>query len=131
MTKLIQVAAGLLLAPRSRTAGNNALLRGGATLLALNFNSMSGTDYAGIPKGRIDGTVKEHSAPSDLPLSRMTYLHRQRDGRRVGGMLSSQTTGAYSFTGIDQREKYFVVAFDHTLNYNAVVKSDVTPDIMT
>ena len=132
MTNVIRPFAGLLVSARTFPPPNAKMgTYRGSPVVSRDFHRMGAGLAVSGPKGRVDGTVKEHSAPSDVPLARMTYLHRQRDGRRVGATLSSATTGQYSFTNIDPAETYFVLAFDHTLNYNAVVKSDVTPDIMT
>lgn len=132
MTTVFRPFAELLVSARNLPPPNRKVGAYRAShVVSRDFNLFGVASALSGPKGRVDGTVKEHSAPSDLPLARMTYLHRQRDGRRVGATLSNATTGQYSFIDVDPAEKYFVLAFDHTLNYNAVVKSDVTPDIMT
>lgn len=132
MTTVLRPFAGLLVSAKAiPPASGNALTYRASPVVSRDYNRMGLASALSGSKGRVDGTVKEHSAPIDLPLARMTYLHRQRDGRRVGASLSDPNTGAYTFINIDPAEKYFVLAFDHTLNYNAVVKSDVTPDIMT
>lgn len=77
--------------------------------------------------GRILGTVKEAHLPSDIPLSRRVRLHRKSDGMLIDETWSN-ATGNYAFTNI-AIQKYYVVAFDHTDTYNAVIKDSVTPEI--
>lgn len=77
--------------------------------------------------GRILGTVKESHLPSDIPLSRRVRLHRKSDGLLIDETWSN-AAGNYAFTNIAV-QKYYVVAFDHTDTYNAVIKDSVTPEI--
>lgn len=77
--------------------------------------------------GKIVGTVKEAHLPSDLPLSRRVRLHRKADGQLIDETWSN-AAGNYAFTNI-AIQKYYVVAFDHTDNYNAVIKDSITPVI--
>lgn len=80
--------------------------------------------------GRIAGTVKEQSTPADLPLRRRVRLFTQADGRLFGETWSDAATGAYGFDAIDATQTYFVVAHDHTGNYNAVIKDGITPEVV-
>lgn len=77
--------------------------------------------------GRILGTVKEAHLPSDIPLSRRVRLHRKSDGMLIDETWSN-AAGNYAFMNI-AIQKYYVVAFDHTDTYNAVVKDSITPEI--
>ncbi|MFC0349682.1 LamG-like jellyroll fold domain-containing protein [Undibacterium danionis] len=74
---------------------------------------------------RIVGTVKEAHLPSDLPLSRRVRLYRKADGQLIDETWSD-AAGNYAFTNL-AIQKYYVVAFDHTDNYNAVIKDSITP----
>lgn len=80
-----------------------------------------------IGPGRIVGTVKESHLPSDIPLARRVRLYRKADGVLVDEVWSD-TLGNYAFTNI-AIQKYYVVAFDHTNTYNAVIKDSITPEI--
>lgn len=81
-------------------------------------------------RGRVAGTVKEASTPSDLPLRRRVRLFNQLDGRMYGETWSDATTGAYSFDYIDETAIYYVVAHDYTANYNAVIKDGIVPEVI-
>lgn len=43
---------------------------------------------------------------------------------------SDAVTGAYLFTDIDLVEKYYVVAFDYTNDFRAVIADNLTPEPM-
>lgn len=79
--------------------------------------------------GKVPGLVKIDDSP-DYPVSRRVWLHRHRDGVVVGEQWSDPTTGAYLFSHVDRREKYFVVAFDHNNVFNAVIAANITPEVM-
>lgn len=78
--------------------------------------------------GKIVGTVKEKGTP-DAPVARRVILHRQRDGIPIRETWSN-VAGAYSFLYIDETEKYYVVSFDHTGDYQGVVADKLTPELM-
>lgn len=80
---------------------------------------------------RVAGTVKEKSLPANVPLRRKVRLHREIDGRLIREMWSDATTGAYSFDYIRGDAKYFVVSFDYSQTYRAVIADNVTPELMT
>ena len=77
--------------------------------------------------GHIIGTVKESHLPTDIPLSRRVRLYRKADGLLVDEVWSD-ALGNYAFTNI-AIQKYYVIAFDHTNTYNAVIKDSITPEI--
>jgi len=81
--------------------------------------------------GVINGTVKEKSEPSNVPLYRRVRLLDQRSGYVVAETWSNATTGAYSFANIDRSRKYTVVSYDHTGFYRAVIADNLTPDLMS
>ncbi len=81
--------------------------------------------------GVINGTVKEKSTPTNVPLYRRVRLIEQRSGYPVAETWSNATTGNYSFANIDRSLKYTVVSYDHTGLYRAVIADNLTPDLMT
>lgn len=91
--------------------------------LARNPNIIRDANFGGL--GVIRGTVKESGMP-DHGVSRRVRLHRKLDGMLVRDVWS-KTDGAYEFKGIAIQE-YYVIAYDHTGTYNAVIKDSITPD---
>lgn len=87
-------------------------------------------DFIHGGRGRVYGTVKEDSDPTDTPLHRQVVLHRHPDGLAIRSMWSDPVTGEYSFDGISEDYKYYVVAFDYTETYTAVTKDNETPEAM-
>lgn len=81
--------------------------------------------------GVVNGTVKEKSTPSNIPLYRRVRLIDQRSGNMVAETWSNATTGAYTFANIDRSRKYTVVSYDHTGFYRAVIADNLTPDLMS
>lgn len=81
-------------------------------------------------KGRVVGTVKEKSAPTNTPLHRRVRLFRERDGLLIRETWSNPETGAYAFTDIDETVKYTVVSYDYLLNHRAVVADNLTPELI-
>lgn len=90
-------------------------------------DALSGLLGKGV--GRINGTVKEAGSP-DLPVSRRVRLIRQKDGLQIRELWSDPVTGAYDFQYIDELQLYTVLSYDHTGNYNAVVKASIIPELM-
>ena len=80
-------------------------------------------------KGRISGFVTKEGTPSDTPVSRRVRLYLDRDGVLISETWSSPIDGSYSFNNINETRQYYVVAFDHTAFYNAVIGDLITPDI--
>ena len=78
--------------------------------------------------GIISGTVKESGTPA-LPVVRRVRLYRKLDGLLVRDTWSS-ADGTYQFRGVALQD-YYVVAFDHTGNFNAVIKDSIYPDQFT
>lgn len=80
-------------------------------------------------RGQIVATVKEDGTPTDTPVRRKVRLFRDRDGLFVRETWSNATTGAYSFTEIDENETYSVVSYDHNDNFRAVIADRITPTV--
>ena len=76
--------------------------------------------------GRVRGTVKEKSTPSNIPLARRVRLIREVDGMVVREMWSDAVTGAYDFQWVDETQTYTVLSYDHAHNYRAVVADNLT-----
>lgn len=94
-----------------------SLLRAGA----VNTSWFAGT-------GRIVGTVKEKSSPSNVPLARRVVLHEMASCRVLAETTSSAADGSYTFTGLSLTCKYYAVAFDHLGNYRGVVADNLVPE---
>lgn len=77
--------------------------------------------------GRIDGTVKRKSDPSNIPLARRVRLYRDIDGMLIAETWSDATTGYYKFDYIEANWTYTVIAFDYEHNYRAVLGDNLTP----
>lgn len=113
-----------------------------ASPLLIAGDTVGGATVAGMPPRealrdledfgafRIVGTVKEKALPSNLPLRRRVQLFDQVGGRLVREAWSDAATGAYAFHGIRGDRRYFVVAFDHTESYRAVIADNLTPEPM-
>lgn len=80
---------------------------------------------------RIAGTVKEKGTPENTPLARKVQLYHQTSGRLVRETWSAASDGSYSFTELRGGQPYFVVAFDHTGTYRAVIADNLFPEAMT
>jgi hypothetical protein len=78
--------------------------------------------------GIISGSVKEAGTP-DLAVKRRVRLHSRLSGGAIRDTFS-EADGSYSFKWISM-QLYYVVSFDHTGNYNAVIKDSITPEKMT
>lgn len=78
-------------------------------------------------KGRIAGTVKEAGTP-DHAVTRRVRLHRKIDGMMLFETWS-KPDGTYLFENI-MIQPYYVVSFDHTGNYNGVIKDSIIPEPM-
>lgn len=76
---------------------------------------------------RIAGTVLDAGTP-DVPVSRRVRLHRRIDGAPVRETWSA-ANGSYSFNYL-ANQLYYVTAFDHAGNENAVIKDAILPELM-
>ena len=75
--------------------------------------------------GVIAGTVLDIQAQ---PVSRRVRVHERATGRIVRETWSD-ADGKYRFTDLDPRRAFYVMAFDHTLQQNAVVSDNVHPEL--
>lgn len=74
----------------------------------------------------ISGTVAIDDTP-DIPVRRRVRLHDKPTGRLVRETWSDPVTGAYAFEKL-RDGLYYVTAFDHTGNHNAVIKDAIRPE---
>lgn len=86
-------------------------------------------DIAAGGGGFVQGTVMTKGTP-DFPVWRRVRLYARRDGRLIREAWSDPVTGAYEFRNLDAALRYFVVAHDHTGQYNAEISDDITPEPM-
>ena len=77
---------------------------------------------------RITGTVKEKGTPN-TPLHRRVLLCDQPSGRVVRSAWSDSVTGAYAFMNV-RMGTFFVISFDHTGAYRAVVADGQIPELI-
>lgn len=76
---------------------------------------------------RVRGSVAVAGAP-DVMVSRLVVLFDERSKRPARSLLSS-ANGAYDFTYVG-RGPWFIVSYDHTGEYNAVIASNNFGDPM-
>ncbi|MDO6786039.1 carboxypeptidase-like regulatory domain-containing protein [Cobetia marina] len=76
-------------------------------------------------RGVIAGTVLDIQAQ---PVSRRVRVHERSTGRIVRETWSD-ADGKYRFTDLDPRRAFYVMAFDYTLQQNAVVSDNVHPEL--
>ena len=76
-------------------------------------------------RGVIAGTVLDIQAQ---PVSRRVRVHERATGRIVRETWSD-ADGKYRFTDLDPRRAFYVMAFDHTLQQNAVVSDNVHSEV--
>ena len=79
--------------------------------------------------GRIDGTVKRKSDPTNIPLRRRVRLYRDIDGMLIAETWSD-ATGHFSFDFVESNWTYTAIAFDYERNYRAVLADNLTPGVM-
>jgi len=78
--------------------------------------------------GQIVGTVKEKGVPN-IPLVRRVLLYSETTRLLVAEVWSSPN-GDYRFETLDPVQRYFVIAFDHTQLYSAVVADNLVPELI-
>lgn len=97
-------------------------VRGVASAAPVTFDLKNAGSY------RITGTTKNTGTPP-VPVGRLVRLHDQRSGEIVLQVWSDATTGAYSFDSI-RAGVFYVVSFDHTNTFGAVIADNLTPEPM-
>ena len=80
-------------------------------------------------KGYVAGNVTEKHTPSNTPVVRRVRLFRLKDGIFLRETWSD-ASGNYRFDYLPLGIEFFVIAHDHTLNFNAVVKDRITASPM-
>lgn len=95
----------------------------------IDGSGANGTATGGVSDparmGVIAGNVLDIQAQ---PVSRRVRVHERATGRIVRETWSD-ADGKYQFTDLDPRRAFFVMAFDHTLQQNAVVSDNVHPEL--
>ncbi|WP_176493342.1 carboxypeptidase-like regulatory domain-containing protein [Cobetia sp. 5-25-4-2] len=95
----------------------------------LDGSGANGTATGGVSDparmGVIAGTVLDIQAQ---PVSRRVRVHERATGRIVRETWSD-ADGKYRFTDLDPRIAFYVMAFDHTLQQNAVVSDNVHSEV--
>lgn len=112
------------------SAGDTVMTLPPATI-HLDRQDANGTEaQTSTTRYRIPGPrwVKEKTASTNVPLRRRVQLYNQRDSRLVREVWSDPVTGEYSFDNIRGDTTYFVIAFDHTGHYRAVIADNLTPE---
>ena len=77
---------------------------------------------------RITGTTKNTGTPP-VPVGRLVRLHDQKTGEIVRQVWSDAATGAYSFDHI-RSGVFYVVSFDHTNTFSAVIADNLPSEPM-
>lgn len=74
----------------------------------------------------VDGQLPRtlNSGTPNTPVHRRVRLHDQVTGKPLREVWSNPVTGAWQFTGI-RAGTFFVVAFDHTGQYNGEIATDI------
>lgn len=103
---------------------NRSLIPRISPILKINFSKVKDIYFDGA--GEISGKVSEQALPSDIPVIRKVALYLKETGALIRQQWSN-AAGEYSFTNIDERFTYYVVAFDHTGTYNAVIRDNIVP----
>lgn len=115
--------------PNSATAVIGAQAIGDTLALGYTAPAVSrDVNFGGLY--RVQGTVKEKASPSNVPLRRRVQLYDHATSLMVREMWSDAATGAYTFSEVNGSLKYYVVAFDHTGGYRAVIADNLTPEAM-
>lgn len=122
--------SGLPILLSGGSAGDTVMTLPPATI-HLDLQDANGTEtQPSTTRYRIPGPrwVKEKTASTNVPLRRRVQLYNQRDSRLVREVWSDPVTGEYSFDNIRGDATYFVIAFDHTGHYRAVIADNLTPE---
>lgn len=85
-----------------------------------------------LPGGRLTGTGYIAGESPGLvsvagsPAARRVFL-LERNGMQVTRSTISAADGTYRFSHIDAGRRYCVVAIDHQLQFNAVIRDNIAP----
>lgn len=113
------VARGIYAPPEALSGAAPQKISRGAVIGRQN------TYYSG--PGTIVGTVKEAGSP-DAPVIRKVRLHLKSNGALIQETWSD-AVGNYTFANL-MVQPYYVTSFDHTGNYNAVIKDSIVPEVL-
>ena len=94
---------------------------------AFAFARVSGADTQDGGLYRVAGTTK-YVGPPSTPVSRYVRLYDSVSGRLVRAQWSTPQ-GAYSFDHI-RLGNFFVTSQDYTGQYNGVIATDITSEVM-
>ena len=83
--------------------------------------------FHGQGNGVVAGTVKTKATPTNLPTFCKVWLIRFEDKLPIAAQWTNAATGAFSFANLSMDYTYTVEAFDHTLNFRAVIADRVAP----
>lgn len=104
--------------------GGHELAYSGAIYVP-NHRARSDFNFDPAARGRIVGTVKRKSDPSNIPLKRRVRLYRDRDGMLIRETWSDDS-GNYQFDYIEEGEPHTVISHDYQHNYRAVAADNLT-----
>lgn len=79
--------------------------------------------------GRIWGTTKTKSVPSNLPTKARVVLIHQRSKLPVREVWSDPATGDFTFNGIDTRQEFLTLAEDAAGNFRPVAANRLVPEV--
>ncbi|MBS4154962.1 LamG-like jellyroll fold domain-containing protein [Cobetia sp. MC34] len=117
-----------------QVSGMTSVLSGAPCIAVGSFDQIDGSGANGTPTGGVSdpalmgviaGTVLDIQAQ---PVSRRVRVHERATGRIVRETWSD-ADGKYRFTDLDPRRAFYVMAFDHTLQQNAVVSDNVHSEV--
>lgn len=99
----------------------------GVFLVDAPFALLKAASIAGKGRGKLSGTVKVDSDP-DFPTLARVVLIREQGNMMVDEQWTDPDTGEYEFIGLDQAQKYTVLAYDPDGLFRAVVGNDLSPN---
>lgn len=88
---------------------------------------LANSDVRSAGNGFIQGSVKVKTLGGDTPVSRPVRLYRNDTGEFVWKTMS-YPDGSYRFDNLDVDKRFFVVAFDSTGLYRAVIADNLKPE---
>lgn len=90
--------------------------------------------------GRVFGTVKISGLPDAPVMRKVVLISDQDNGGRYGvhnpglpvpiqAVFSDPVDGSFAFSGLNPSIKYHAIAYDHTGQYDPVVKMNLVPTV--